>query len=148
MQTKKGETKMENQNNKEEYELIDKKNGPLSKVGIEIKQFVGGMVERIGDLPTFAKEVLSSTEKSEENFNKFVKQDKDLIDSIIKKKLESGNYTDDELKELLDRTQKITKDQEGVLDKLNKHKKEIFLVVSASTVAAIKVILDNRNNAS
>jgi len=137
---------MANQNNDEEYEIIDKKKGQLSKVRSELKQFVGGVVERVGDLPNFAKEVLNSTEKSEENYNNFVKQDKDLIDSLIKKKLESGNYTDEELKELLDRTQKMTKDQEGVLDKLNKHKKDILLVVSAGTVAAIKVILDNRKN--
>lgn len=138
---------MENQDD-QKFEVIDKKPNPLNKFGGDVKQFIGNMVDKIGELPNFAKELLNSTEKSEENYKQYVKQDKDTIETIIKQKLESGNYTNEELEDLLNRTEKITKDQEGVLDKLNKHKKEILLILSASMVATIKLILENRNKAS
>lgn len=138
---------MENKDN-QEYEIIDEKSGPMSKIGSDLKQFVGNMVDKITDLPTFAAELLKSTEKSEENYKQFVKQDKDTIELIIKQKLESGNYTNEELESLLDRNEKITRNQEGVLDKMAKNKTEILVILSVSTIAAIKLILENRNKAS
>ncbi|MCM3477275.1 hypothetical protein [Caldibacillus thermoamylovorans] len=136
---------MEKQNDNE-YEIIDAKSGKLSKIGNDFKLFVGNMIDKIGEVPNFAKEILKSSEKSEENYNAFVKQDKQVIEMIIKQKLESGNYTDDELKDLLDRNEKITEKQEAVLDKLSKHKKEILLIVSGVMVVTLKNMLENRDN--
>ncbi|WML24577.1 hypothetical protein [Neobacillus sp. OS1-33] len=111
-----------------------------------IKLFVGNIVDKVGEVPNFAKEILKSSDKSEGDYNDLVKQDKNVIEMIIKQKLGSGNYTDDELKDLLDRTEKITEKQETVLDKLNKHKKETLLIVSGCMVAALKIVIENRNN--
>jgi hypothetical protein len=65
---------------------------------------------------------------------------------VIKQKLESGNYTDEELNNLLDRTQRITEKQEGILYKFNKDKKDILLIVSSCMIAALKIVIENRNN--
>jgi uncharacterized protein YjaZ len=96
------------------------------------------MVDKIGEVPNFAKEILKSFDKSEENYNKFVKQDKNVIEMIIKQKLESGNYTDEELKDLLNRSEKITEKQENVLDKMSNHQRDIRLIVSGCMVAVLK----------
>lgn len=137
---------MDKQDNNE-YEIIDDKGGKLAKIGKDTKLFLNTIVDKIGDLPNFAKELLKSSDKTEENYNDFVKQDKDIIETIIKKKLENGNYTTEELEKLLDRSEKITEKQETILDKLTKHKRDILLIVSGCMIVALKAILDERNKA-
>lgn len=62
-----------------------------------MKLFLDGIMSKITEIPDFAKEILRSSEKTEDNYTDFVKQDKKVIELIIKDKLESGNYTNEEL---------------------------------------------------
>lgn len=132
---------------KEKYEILNTKSSKLSKINNNTKLLIGNIVDKIGEIPSFAKDILKSSDKSEDNYKDLVKQDKNIIEMVIKEKLETGNYTDEELNSLLDRTQKITEKQEKVLDKLNKHKKEILLIVATATAGVLKMMLENRNKA-
>lgn len=132
---------------KDKYEIINNNHSKLTKINNNTKLLIGNIVDKIGEIPSFAKDILKSSDKSEENYKDLVKQDKDVIEMVIREKLESGNYTDEELNSLLDRTQKITEKQETVLDKLNKHRKEILLIVATATVGVLKMMLENRNKA-
>lgn len=136
--------KQNNHNN--EHEIIDSKGGKLTRIGNDTKLFIGNIVDKIGEIPDLAREILGSTDKSEENYNELAKQDKKNIEKIIEHKLESGNYTDEELRDLLDRSEKITEKAEGVLGKLNKHRKEILLIVAGAMVTVLKTMLESRNN--
>jgi hypothetical protein len=131
-----------------EYEIIDAKSGKLAKLGNDTKLFIGNMVDKIVEIPNFAKEVLKSFDKSEEKYNEMAKQDKKIIELVIERKLESGNYTDEELNNLLDRTEKITEKSGGFFEKLNKHKSEMLMVVVGAMVTVLKIMIENRNNKS
>jgi len=136
-----------NEQDKNKYEIMDTKNSKLAKINNNTKLLIDNIVDKIGEIPSFAKDILKSSDKSEENYNDLVKQDKNIIELVIKEKIETGNYTDEELNSLLDRTQKITEKQERMLDKLNKHKKEILLIVATATAGVLKMMLENRNKA-
>ena len=129
-------------------EIIDAKSGKLSQIGNNTKQFIGNVVDKIVEIPNFAKELLKSFDKSEQNFNDLVKEDKKVIEMIIKQKLESGNYTDEELNNLLDRSQKLTEKSGGLIEKLSKHKTETLVIVAGSMVTVLKLMIENRGNKS
>ncbi|UGB29957.1 hypothetical protein [Metabacillus sp. B2-18] len=133
--------------NEEEYQLIDANDGKVTKLLNKTKQQVNGIVDKIGSIPSFAKDILNSFDKSEENYDKLANQDKETIQLIIKQKLESGNYTDEELHKLLDRAEKITEDSGGFKEKIIAHRRELLLIVSGAMVATLKIMLENRNKA-
>jgi|SRR5690606_5952481 len=134
---------MSKQNNND-YDIVDK-GSKLEKIDKNTSSFIGNIVDKIGDFPNFAKEILKSSDKSEENYKEFAKKDKEIIEMIIKHKLESGNYTDEELKEWYDKTQKVTENQGFVLDKMSKHKKELLVVVGASLLFTLNKMLEHKN---
>ncbi|SES88843.1 hypothetical protein SAMN05421676_10227 [Salinibacillus kushneri] len=134
------------QNNNNEHEIVDSKGGKLTRVGNNTKLIIGNIVDKILEIPDLAREILQSTDKSEGNYNELAKQDKKNIEKIIEHKLESGNYTDEELRDLLDRSEKITEKAEGVIGKLNKHRKEILLIVAGAMVTVLKTMIESRNN--
>ncbi len=134
---------MSKQNNND-YEIIDTEGGKLAKVDKKTYTLIGTIVDKIGEFPDFAKEILKSSDKSEENYKEFAKQDKDIIETIIKHKLESGNYTDEELKDWYDKGQKVTENQGFILDKMSKHKKELLVVVGGSLLFTLNKMLEHK----
>lgn len=140
------EKKQNNNNDQDNQEIIDSKGGKLIRIGNNTKLFIGNIVDKIGEIPDLARDILRSTDKSEENYHELAKQDKKNIEKIIEHKLESGNYTDEELRDLLDRSEKVTEKAGGVIGKQNKHRKEVFLIVAGVMVTVLKTMLDSRNN--
>ncbi|MEB2630662.1 hypothetical protein SOP94_19590 [Peribacillus frigoritolerans] len=140
-----GKSQNNDEQNNNKYEIINANDGKVSKVFNGSKLFISNFVDKIIEIPNFARDILKSTDDSAKDFNELVKQDKNTIDMIIKQKIESGNYTDNELNNLLDRTQKITEKSEGLLGKLNKHKSEMLMIVAGSIITVVKMVLDNRN---
>lgn len=135
-----------NKEDSNEYEVIDAKDSKLAKIGNGTKALLSNISSKLGELPDFAKEILKSTEKSEESFTEFAQQDKDMIKKIIDNKIVSGNYTEEELEKWYAENKKVTEEQAGMLDKFDKNKKEIFLIVSGCILAALKLTLESRNN--
>ena len=131
----------------DDYEIINTNENKVSKVFNGSKLFLNNLVDKIIEIPNFARDILKSNNDSTRDFNEFLKQDKNTVDMIIREKIESGNYTDEQLNELLDRTQKFTQQSERVLDKLNKHNKELLMIVAGSVVAIITAMLNNNNKA-
>lgn len=132
---------------KKEKVIIDSINGKVVQAGNNIKSFVGDTIDKISDIPNFAKEILKSSDKSEESYHEFAKMDKETIDMLIKNKMESGNYTDEELESLLEKSIEITEKSDGRLDKSNEHREKILLIVAGSMIGVVKLMLEsNKNN--
>jgi len=131
---------------KNENVIIDSLNGKVVKVGSNIKNFVGNTIDKIGEIPSFAKEILKSSDKSEDNYHEFAKMDKETIQLIIKQKLESGDYTPEELERLLERGEKATEKAEARVDKSNDHREKILLIVVGTMTVVLKAMLESNKN--
>jgi hypothetical protein len=140
-----GKSQNNDEQNNNKYEIINSNEGKISKVFNGSKLLISNFVDKIIEIPNFARDILKSTDDSAKDFNELVKQDKNTIEMIIKQKIESGNYTDDELNNLLDRSEKITEKSERLLGKLTKHKSEMLMIVAGSIITVVKMALDNRN---
>ncbi|MEK5331874.1 hypothetical protein [Lysinibacillus sp. FSL W8-0992] len=135
-----------NKEDNNEYEIINAKGGKLAKFGNGTKALLSNIGNKISDLPDFARDILKSTEKSEASFTEFAQQDKDMISKIVENKLASGNYTDEELEKWYAETKKVTEEQAEMLDKFDKNKKEILVIVSGCLLTALTLALESRNN--
>ena len=129
-------------NNQQEPEVIDKKEGRFATLSNTTKAF---MTDIATEFTKFSKDILQSLDKSESNQHELATKDKAVIEMIIKKKLESENYSDEELKDLLDRNQKITEKAAADSNSRDTKRLELATIIAGATVAVIKIILDNRN---
>lgn len=136
---------MDNYQDNNEYEIIDSGDGKLSKVFRDGKSAISKFVDKFVEVPNFAKEILKSSDSSEKSFDQFAKQDKDMVEKIINEKLQSGDYTDEELLKWYKEMKEITKEKKEVVNKGNEYKKELLFVVATSMVLVLKTMLENKN---
>lgn len=119
--------------------------GRLTKIVDNARSITKKTGEKVGVIPDLAKDLFKASDKSEENHNEFIKQDKDLIHKIMNEKINSGDYTNEEMHEYLDKSMKLNKDSEGFIDKINKHRAAILPVVgTAVTTVLVEVIRNNK----
>ena len=108
------------QENENQIKIIDskvaKKNkdeGIFSMAFNEGKMFANKIIEKVSDIPNFAKEIVKSSDKSNDVVNDIIKTDQDTVKKIIEAEIEKENPSVEQLEKYLEIQKEIRKDDRG-----------------------------------
>jgi len=142
------------QENENQIEIIDskvaKKNkdeGIFSKAFNEGKIFANKIIEKVSDIPDFAKEIVKSSDKSNNEVYDIIKTDQDTVKKIIEAEIEKENPSVEQLEKYLEIQKGIRNDAIKVNQEKSKHNTEILAIVGGLTVTVLTAMISNRNKA-
>lgn len=109
----------------------------IKKIAENVKVIAKDAGETLGAIPELAKDIFKSADKSEVNYNEFIKSDKAMNDKVIDAMLKSDDYTKEEIFEIQDRNRILNEDVKKDIEDQNEYRLKVLGVVVGGVTSAL-----------